>query len=136
MTTQTQDTLLALEKFIASVIRNQYRKFGMYKWDSSNIPSRQILLTEKQTALYDKLFRNRVFKLEKSENWTDGTFTLSKDGNGLPCLMHKSGMAFYFTTSVHGKSFAMADQRKGKTIWMKNMNQSWLIIKLYKKQFV
>ena len=124
--------MLTLEKFIASVIKNQYRKYGMYPWDSSTIPIRVIFLTEKQTKLYDSLFNQKVQFLEKQKTWLDGTWMLSKDGRGVPMLKHKSGMAFSSTSSITEKSFHIANLRTKKVIWLKNEGQSKLVIKLYK----
>jgi len=124
--------MLTLEKFIASVIKNQYRKYGMYPWDNSTIPVRTIFLTEKQTKLYESLFEQRVKFLERQKTWLDGTWMLSKDGREVPMLKHKSGMAFSYTSPIQEKSFHIDNLKTNKVIWLKNEGQSRLTIKLYK----
>lgn len=124
--------MLTLESFVASIIKRQYRKFGMYPWDNSTIPVRSILLTQKQAILYDNLFRQRINKIEKTKEWNDNTFKLRKNGLGIPSLLHKSGMEFRFLSYIKEKSFCMADVRNNKGIWISNQGHAFLNINYYK----
>ncbi len=122
---------LTFEKFVSSLIRNHSKKFGIYPWDNSTIPIRRILLSDKQTFLYEKLLENKIIEIEKTKDWKISNFRLSKDGRGVASITHKSGMNFSYVNRVKEKSFSLAIIKEKKIIWIKNQNHSFLTIKKY-----
>lgn len=104
---KTEQGKLTLEKFLASVIRNQRKKTGGYPVDF-------LYLTSKEVTLYNNLFRQRLIQLEDS-GWKDENFILIK-GHQASFVHIKWGFKITWAQVMFDKGILTKFTKKGKKI--------------------